>query len=86
VYDFDLYGLVRCVSLSLVYHLDFVRDSLLEARGNLEDCMVYIEDGDLRYERLSEAIDVALAQVSLLSGVNVVKSVKYPLESFESGD
>jgi hypothetical protein len=73
-----------------VSSLDFVRDALLGARADLTDYMLSLDDDEvIRYERLSEALDVAVAQVELLGGVVsyvVPRSLKYPLESFESSE
>ena len=64
--------------------LEYVRDSLLEARANLDDCMWE----DDRYEGISEALDVVIAQVnSLMVGDEVVvRQLKFPVESFESSE
>lgn len=67
--------------------LDFVRASLSEAEFSLQEHLE-VHGGDSRFERLSDLIDAAIAQVDLIVGVveSSSRPLKYPVLPFESSE
>lgn len=66
--------------------LDFVKSSLSEAEYNLQEHLE-VHGGDSRFERLSDLIDAAIAQVDLILGVaDTSRPLKFPVLPFESSE